>query len=974
MVNNFLILFFKKIANLKKTFFYIKIFFTIIFLSLSSQVYASSILGTGSGALLGGDLTDPENDGIDGTDGAAGNWNWTSIAASSDGQWGGEGAWNAFDNKVGGGDAKWCCNNPTQWVYVQFSQAYVLSHFTITSGNDVPSRDPDIWKIQGSNNGNDWTDIFSYNNDGNSPFSDRHQVIRYNGAGDDFDTPAAYSYFRYIVTSTSTSMHQINELEFFGTADSTAPTLSSSTPSDNATAIAADANIVLNFSESVDAESGNITIKKTSDNSTVETIDVTSGQVSGSGSSQITINPSSDLDSLTEYYVLIDSTAFDDSSSNSYAGISSTTALSFTTANILPTLSSSVPADNATSIAVDANIVLNFSESVDAESGNITIKKTSDNSTVETIDVTSGQVSGSGSSQITINPSSNLDISTEYYVLIDSTAFDDSLSGSYAGISSTTALSFTTTTNTLPTLSSSTPANNDSGVARDANIVLNFSESVDAESGNITIKKTSDNSTVETIDVTSGQVSGSGSSQITVNPSTNFSANTEYYVLVDASAFDDASSGSYAGISSTTALSFTVDAMKDPKRDKDVIGSIDTLSDQVKGVFTQSVSVVSNRLIYLRNNRTNNSFSNQNIKISFGQDVINSSDILDSFVKLVPISNQLPENIIPEYWSSWTEGTISMTKVGDQENSSSKEINAQGLAMGMDKKINDNELFGFSAHYTQSDTEIGTTGSAVDTQFYSVTAYGTKPHNNNNFIEGSFGIGLIKSDLVRKNGSNVLTGSRNGKQLYGSINYGKTIVDKEYTVIPRVRIDLSYTELDNYDESGTDALSYSDQTLENGLASLGLTINKETLVDDKKINRFGTFELGADFSNSSSATMHYLSDVSTTYSVSQGVDSNYLATSELGLIYDVKDNLKVLTSYKRIQGNNSEHTDTFQFSFHFKSLRETEYAVIMDATEYLSAGLNIGKNINGIDLDFNANQSFIKNSKKQANIKLSKKF
>ena len=44
-----------------------------------------------------------------------------------------------------------------------------------------------------------------------------------------------------------------------------------------------------------------------------------------------------------------------------------------------PTLTSSVPADNATNIAVDANIVLNFSENVDAESGGtITIKK-SDN-------------------------------------------------------------------------------------------------------------------------------------------------------------------------------------------------------------------------------------------------------------------------------------------------------------------------------------------------------------------------------------------------------------------------------------------------------------------------------------------------------------------------------------------------------------------------------------------------------------------
>ena len=76
--------------------------------------------------------------------------------------------------------------------------------------------------------------------------------------------------------------------------------------------------------------------------------------------------------------------------------------------NVLPTLSSSVPADNATSVARDANIVLNFSESVDVESGNITIKKTSDNSTVETIDVTSGQVTGTGTSQITINPSVTL--------------------------------------------------------------------------------------------------------------------------------------------------------------------------------------------------------------------------------------------------------------------------------------------------------------------------------------------------------------------------------------------------------------------------------------------------------------------------------------------------------------------------------------------------------------------------------------
>ena len=48
---------------------------------------------------------------------------------------------------------------------------------------------------------------------------------------------------------------------------------------------------------------------------------------------------------------------------------------------------------------------------------------------------------------------------------------------------------------------------------------------------------------METISVTSGQVSGSGTSQITVTPSSDFDGSTEYYVLIDANAFDDVDSG-----------------------------------------------------------------------------------------------------------------------------------------------------------------------------------------------------------------------------------------------------------------------------------------------------------------------------------------------------------------------------------------------------------------------------------------------
>ncbi len=112
---------------------------------------------------------------------------------------------------------------------------------------------------------------------------------------------------------------------------------------------------------------------------------------------------------------------------------------------INPTLVSSTPADNATEVAVNSNIVLTFSEAVDVEYGNIVIKK-SDGSIVEIIDVTSDQVTGTGTNRITINPSSNLASSTGYYVQIASTAFDDPSGNSYAGISDTddTSLSFTT--------------------------------------------------------------------------------------------------------------------------------------------------------------------------------------------------------------------------------------------------------------------------------------------------------------------------------------------------------------------------------------------------------------------------------------------------------------------------------------------------------------------------------------------------
>jgi len=114
-----------------------------------------------------------------------------------------------------------------------------------------------------------------------------------------------------------------------------------------------------------------------------------------------------------------------------------------------PSISSLSPANNATDVALNSNLVITFSEIVVAQTGNITLYK-GDGSQVQTFDVTSG-ISGSGTNTITIDPTNDLAAGTNYYVLIDATAFADNAGNSFAGISGTADWAFKTASGTTPT-------------------------------------------------------------------------------------------------------------------------------------------------------------------------------------------------------------------------------------------------------------------------------------------------------------------------------------------------------------------------------------------------------------------------------------------------------------------------------------------------------------------------------------------
>lgn len=197
------------------------------------------------------------------------------------------------------------------------------------------------------------------------------------------------------------------------------------------------------------------------------------------------------------------------------------------------------PVDDAARVAIDANLSLRFSEEVEKGAGNIVVKLASDDSVVATIDVTSTNVTISGD-VVTIDLPQNLASQTNYYVEIEPGAFTDGVNA-FAGISGKTTWNFTTDADvTAPEIVALQPADGSVDVTPDSNLVIEFNETVLAGIGNILIKRVADGSIVETIDVTSGQVTIDGDT-VTINPAADLEPGVEYYVAIEPGALRDTS-------------------------------------------------------------------------------------------------------------------------------------------------------------------------------------------------------------------------------------------------------------------------------------------------------------------------------------------------------------------------------------------------------------------------------------------------
>jgi uncharacterized sulfatase len=123
--------------------------------------------------------------------------------------------------------------------------------------------------------------------------------------------------------------------ETYSVPVSSAPIVTSLTPSNSTNDASIFSNLIIAFNESVNAGSGTITLHRSSDNSIIETIAANDTNAVTINGAQVSIQIN-DLSLATAYYVQVNGDAFLNLEGNSYAGISNTSTWSFTTSTTAP--------------------------------------------------------------------------------------------------------------------------------------------------------------------------------------------------------------------------------------------------------------------------------------------------------------------------------------------------------------------------------------------------------------------------------------------------------------------------------------------------------------------------------------------------------------------------------------------------------------------------------------------------------------
>jgi len=215
------------------------------------------------------------------------------------------------------------------------------------------------------------------------------------------------------VTGTDNASPTITGSQTGITVSSSAPSVSSQTPLDNATGTAITVSPTVTFSEAMDSSTVNtntVQLRASSTDAIINSV------VTYNVSTYVaTIDPVASLSNSTQYYIWVSGAK--DAAGNAMTAYTTKADQEFTTiADSAPSVLSQTPLDNATGTAITVSPTVTFSEAMDSDTINTNTVQLRASSTDAVVNSVVTYVSGTYIA--TIDPVASLDNSTQYYIWV----------------------------------------------------------------------------------------------------------------------------------------------------------------------------------------------------------------------------------------------------------------------------------------------------------------------------------------------------------------------------------------------------------------------------------------------------------------------------------------------------------------------------------------------------------------------------
>ncbi len=395
----------------------------------------------------------------------------------------------------------------------------------------------------------------------------------------------------------------------------------------------------------------------------------------------------------------------------------------------------------------------------------------------------------------------------------------------------------------------------------------------------------------------------------------------------------------------------------DASTNADVKAIIEANVELSKRIIRNNILPVFHRTEWLRRHKNKDNLSNLKAEIEF------TNQRIAKLVSALNTKKEKDRTYNSDDWFQWSEGRISLGK-RHAIDTSSRDIHTYGISVGADriKDKNRDVMYGYVFQYGNDNIDIGGQGTGLDTDSYSLALYGTKIGEDDFFTDGIIGLSLLDIDHTRVTYGNTLKGNREGQQIFGSINYGKRLHDKEINLNPGIKLDLGYTKLKAFREKTTlgnslsDALIYKEQNIKNAMATIGVLFDKEKKEKEKKTIHHGRLEYVGDLSPSSNAEFYHLNNQSTVYKYKANNKSKHNYRIGYGLDITTVTGWSIVTNVERFGASGKGYYNEFFLSLGYVPVDEIKIALEIDETS--STNLEFIKKTDNFDLKISSKYNF----------------